>query len=206
MLRSLLAPPLCWSCRAPAARGSPLCRACRGELRFLPRAPATLNGISVWAPVAYEGPARELVKALKFSGATAVASEMAALIAAGAPEAMLEAASALVPVPLHPARRRARGFNQAEAIAAALGVRTGLAAIDCLTRAGPERRQVGRGRTARLAGPAGAIDAARPPPRAVVLVDDVVTTGATLVACAAALRKAGAQAVAAVAFARTGGR
>jgi predicted amidophosphoribosyltransferase len=131
---------------------------------------------------------------------------------AGAPEEML--AGTLVPVPLHPGRRRARAFNQAEAIAVAIAARTGLPLADCLARAGPDRRQVGRGRAARLAGPAGSIrvapDAAAPaaaalPPEA-VLVDDVVTTGGTLAACAAALRGAGARQVRAVAFARTVGR
>jgi predicted amidophosphoribosyltransferase len=204
MIRALLAPPLCWSCRAPAARGAQLCRACRRALRFLPRAPVTLCGLAVWAPVAYEGPAGELVKGLKFHAATAVAGEMAALIVAGAPERML--AGALVPVPLHPQRRRSRAFNQAEALAAAVAARTGLPLADCLARAGPDRRQVGRGRAARLAGPAGSIHASAPPPREAVLIDDVVTTGGTLAACAKALRAAGAREVRAVAFARTGGR
>jgi predicted amidophosphoribosyltransferase len=201
---ALVAPPLCWSCRAPAARGAPLCRGCRRALRFLPRAPVELCGLAVWAPVAYEGPAGELVKGLKFHGATAVANEMAALIVAGAPESML--AGALVPVPLHRGRRRTRAFNQAEAIAAAIRARTGLPLADCLARAGPDRRQVGRGRAARLAGPAGSVQAAAPPPPTAVLVDDVVTTGGTLAACAAALRAEGARQVRAVAFARTAGR
>ncbi|HEX2439807.1 MAG TPA: phosphoribosyltransferase family protein [Methylomirabilota bacterium] len=200
----LLAPPLCWSCRAPAARGSPLCRGCRRALRFLPRAPVKLCGLAVWAPVAYEGPAGELVKGLKFHGATAVAAQMAALIVAGAPEAML--GGTLVPVPLHPGRRRARGFNQAEAIAAAIGARTGRPLADCLARSGPDRRQVGRGRAARLAGPAGSVCATASAPAEAVLVDDVVTTGGTLSACAAALRAAGARQVRAVAFTRTAGR
>jgi predicted amidophosphoribosyltransferase len=203
VIARLLAPPLCWSCRAPAATGAPLCRGCRRGLRFLAREPVALCGLPVWAPLAYEGPAGDLVKALKFHGARAVAAEMAALIVAGAPDDFL--GGALVAVPLHPGRRRTRAFNQAEAIAAEIAARTGLPAMRCLSRAGSDRRQVGRGRAARLAGPPGEIRAATAPRRA-VLVDDVVTTGGTLAACATALRAAGAREVRAVAFARTGGR
>jgi ComF family protein len=161
--------------------------------------------LAVWAPVAYEGPARELVKALKFHGATAVADAMAALIVAGAPEVIF-GTSALVPVPLHPGRRRSRGFNQAEVLANAIARRTGLPVAPCLTRSGSNRTQVGRGRAARLLGPAGEIEVAQTTPAEAVLVDDVVTTGGTLAACAAALRAAGSKRVAAVAFARTAGR
>jgi ComF family protein len=205
VILDLLAPPLCWSCGAPAIRAAPLCRDCRRELRFLAPAPVGLHGVEVWAPVAYEGPARDLVKALKFHGATRVAREMAALMVANAPGAML--GSPLVPVPIHPARRRARPFNQAALIAAAISARTGLARVDCLRRAGPDHRQVGRGRSARLRGVAGSIEAiGRAPPPSILLVDDVVTTGATLVACAHALRAAGCERVRAIAFARTAGR
>jgi ComF family protein len=204
VILDLLAPPLCWSCGAPAVREASLCRACRRELRFLATTPVGLHGLEVWAPVAYEGPARDLVKALKFHGATRLAREMAALIVANAPGAML--GGALVPVPIHPARRRARPFNQAALIAAAISARTGLALVDCLRRAGPDHRQVGRGRSARLRGVAGSIEAIGRSPPSILLVDDVVTTGATLVACAHALRAAGCECVRAIAFARTAGR
>jgi predicted amidophosphoribosyltransferase len=203
MLLDLLAPPLCWSCRAPAPRGDPLCRACRRSLRFLPAAPIALRGLETWAPVAYDGAARDLVKALKFHGATRVASAMGALIVANAPPGLL--ANALVPVPLHPARRRSRPFNQAMLIAEAIFCRTHLPIIDCLRRSGPDQRQVGRGREARLGAP-GVVEANGWAPPRVLLVDDVVTTGATLAACAHALRAAGAEHVAAIAFARTAGR
>jgi ComF family protein len=220
VILDLLAPPLCWACGAPAVRDASLCRDCRRELRFLARAPTSLAGLEVWAPVAYEGPARDLVKALKFRGATRVAHEMAALIVANAPGALLAdapsatrggapgatLADALVPVPLHPARRRARPFNQAALIAAAVSARTGLPLRHSLRRAGPHERQVGRGRAARLRGVAGSIEAIGRSPPSALLVDDVVTTGATLVACAAALRAAGAERVRAIAFARTAGR
>ena len=204
MILDLLAPPLCWSCGSLAVRGAPLCRACRSSLRFLGPDPVALGGVPVWAPLAYEGPARDLVKALKFRGATGVARAMAALIVATAPPALL--AGSLVSVPLHPARRRTRPFNQAALVAREISSRAGLPECDCLRRAGSHRRQVGRDRAERLEGPSGTIHAARPAPPAALLVDDVVTTGATFAACATALREAGSERVAAVAFARTAGR
>lgn len=222
MLTRLLAPPLCWGCGCPARLDEPLCLGCRRTLRHLGREPVPLAGIEIWAPVAYEGAARELVRGLKFRGAIALADAMAALIAANAPGEVLPRAldlspadpprsqpPALVPVPLHPARRRKRGFNQAGILAEALARRTGLAVADRLTRSGAAGTQVGRARPARLAAPPGSIQAHAPhapiPARA-VLVDDVATTGATLAACARALRAEGALEVRAIAFARTLGR
>lgn len=204
MIAALLAPPLCWSCGAHAPRGRALCAGCRHGLAFLPREPVALAGVRVWAPVAYEGPGRDLARALKFRGALALAREMSAIAVASAPDGLLR--GALVPVPLHPVRLRKRGFNQAAVLAEAIGRLTGLACSDCLRRRGPGPPQVGRSRGARLAGPAGSIGARGPVPPVALLVDDVVTTGATLAACAAALREAGTTALAAIAFARTPGR
>jgi predicted amidophosphoribosyltransferase len=185
-------------------RGRALCTGCRRQLVFLPREPVVLSGVRVWAPVAYEGPARDLVRALKFRGALSLAREMSALVVASAPADLLR--GDLVPVPLHPLRQRRRGFNQAAVLAGAIARATGLAVADCLRRRGPGPPQVGRTRGARLAGPTGSIEArARVPPTALVL-DDVVTTGATIAACAAALRQAGTTEGAAIAFARTPGR
>ena len=84
MLLDLLAPPLCWTCGEPAARRSALCLACRGLLRFLGDRPVRLAGVRVWAAVAYEGPARDLVRALKFRGAARVGEAMASLVVANA--------------------------------------------------------------------------------------------------------------------------
>jgi ComF family protein len=200
----LLAPPLCWSCGGPARRGEALCGACRGRLRRLGAEPATLAGVRLWAAVAYEGPARDLVRALKFRGALALADTMAAIVVACAPERLPPAT--LVPVPLQPSRLRRRGFNQAGVLAEAIGRRTGLTVEHCLRRRGRGPPQVGRGRQARLSGTAGSIVAVGAVPPRAVIVDDVATTGATLAACAAALRAAGAVELAAIAFARTPGR
>ncbi len=199
---SVLAPSLCWACGAASA-GRALCHACRGRLRWAERTAEPVCGVPAWSPVVYDGPARALVGALKFRGARGLAGELAAAIAAGAPEGLLE--GALVPVPLARSRLRRRGYNQAAELARELSQRTG---CPYTGRSSAE--------AARLARPAAAAAPGWPrrpafapvrlaPPRA-VLVDDVITTGATLAACAQSLRAAGAREVVAVSYARTPGR
>jgi ComF family protein len=213
----MLVPPLCWGCGGVARRREPLCVGCRRLLRRLGPEPVLLCGVPVWAPVAYAGPARDLVRALKFRGATAVADAMAAQIAASAPARLLGTPGAeparagaeppvLLPVPLHPRRLRRRGYNQAALIAAALARRVDLDVADCLARSGSAATQVGRDRSERRAGPAGSVELRGLVPERVVLVDDVATSGATLAACAAIARAAGAREVTALVFARTIGR
>lgn len=206
MLRFLdiLVPPACVACSGWAGRAEPLCAVCRGHLNWLGR--EALDG--VWAPVAYAGPARSIVGAVKFRGAWRAADAMAAAVVAGAPAGWLAAGCVLVPVPLHPARGRRRGFNQAERLACAIGRRAGLAVADVLVRGGPRATQMGLGRGERLRRVAGSVSvrAGAVVPGQAVLVDDVVTTGATLAACRDVLRAAGTAEVRAVAYARTPGR
>ena len=205
----LAVPTACLACRAPAGRaGEPLCPACRRALPWLrdgPRAAVARGGTAgpalTWAPLAHEGPARALVHALKFRGALGVADVMAAQIAANAPPGLLDAAT-FVPVPAPVARRRARGFDHAARLAAALGERTSRPVAACLRRAGAGPRQLGARRAQRLAAGRVAVVARGAVPPVVALVDDVETTGATLAACAAALRAAGARRVVAVTYAR----
>lgn len=219
-LTAALAPPVCLACRAPLRdAGAQLCVACRRALPWLAgpccrrcglpapcgrRCPARDAAFErAWAPLAHDGPARALVAALKFHGALPVARLMAAQIAASAPRELLDGAT-LVPVPLHPSRRRARGFDQAALIAAALGTRGGLPVAACLRRAGRPTRQLGAGRADRRDAAARQLLRAHGPvPAHALLLDDVCTTGATLDACARALRAAGAEHVAAIAYART---
>jgi predicted amidophosphoribosyltransferase len=220
LLAAWLAPPACVACAAPlAAAGGHLCPACRRALPWLgarvcPRCALPAHGASggcpagrgplsaAWAPLAYAGPARATVVALKFRGALPVADAMAAAMAAGAPPALLAGAT-LVPVPFARARRRSRGFDHAELLARALARRTGLPLRRALRRRGPLVRQTGAGRRARIAPARHRVVARGVAPRVSLLVDDVHTTGATLSACARALRAAGGVDVRAITYART---
>lgn len=154
--------------------------------------------------MAYEGVARDALRALKFAGARPLVEVMAAQIAAGAPPGTLEPGRAVVAVPSHPVRRRTRGFDPAELLARALARRTGLRLERALRREGPAvARQLGASRRARLEPGRIAVRARGRAPALATLVDDVHTTGATLDACARALRAAGAREVAALTWART---
>jgi predicted amidophosphoribosyltransferase len=156
---------------------------------------------AAWAPVAHSGSARAAVRALKFRGALALAETMAAQMAAGAPPALLEV-DAIVPVPPDRGRARRRGFDPAALLARALARRIDLPLAPCLRRSGPASRQLGAGaRERRAAGRLNVRAEGRPPARA-LLVDDVHTTGATLHACAQALRAAGSNRVGAITYTR----
>jgi predicted amidophosphoribosyltransferase len=168
--------------------------------RRCPAADAAFD--AAWAPLAHDGAARALVIALKYHGGRALAQTLAAPLVAGAPPGLLGPGATLIPVPSDPARARDRGFNQAAAIAVVLHARLGLPVADALRRIGSSRPQVGAGRAQRIAsGPV--VRARQRVPESCVLVDDVHTTGATLDACARALRTAGAQKVVAATATRT---
>jgi predicted amidophosphoribosyltransferase len=220
---------LCGDCRqALPWLPRPSCPRCALPLPCGRRCPAHDAPFdAAWAAVAYEGVARDAMQALKFSAARPLADVMAMQIAANAPPGLLGAAapprpsaaaspgllgaaapprpSVIVPVPAHPSRRRSRGFDPAELIARALARRSGLPLARVLHRSGAASRQVGASRTQRReAGRLGIrVKAREGAPARVLLVDDVHTTGATLIACAHALRDAGSQHIAALTWART---
>lgn len=219
---ALVVPPRCAACGAPGrCAADVLCASCRRGLPWLPaqccercalplphargRCPARHAAFAAaWAAVAYDGTARDAMHALKFAAARPLAGVMAAQIAAIAPPRLLaQPASAIVPVPPHPRRRRARGFDPAELVAAALARRSGLALRRILRRGRTPSHQLGASREARRDAANLHFGARGPAPPRVLLVDDVHTTGATLDACARALREAGSEHVAAVTWART---
>jgi predicted amidophosphoribosyltransferase len=147
----------------------------------------------------YEGVIRELAHALKFGRRLALARVAAEVMAEACAPWVLD--GTIVPVPAAPLRRAWRGYDAAEEIALALAALTGLPLARCLRRRGLSR-QVGRTRERRLSDPPRVRAAGEVPERA-VLVDDVHTTGATLGACADALRGAGCRSVVAVSLARS---
>lgn len=153
--------------------------------------------------MAYEGVARRLVCELKFHGRLAVLDTMTAHLAANLPPDLRRSGAALVPVPPQRGRRRRRGHDPVDALAAGLGRRARLPVERCLRRTDAGARQLGATRAERTATGRMTVTATPAPvPRRVLLVDDVHTTGATLEACARALRAAGADWVAAVTYAR----
>lgn len=194
------APPLCAACGRSCRPEAVVCTRCGRRLGaaqpLLGKGPPGLD--RAWSSAPYEDVARDLVAALKFRRLLPVADLMADRIQWLAPAHMLS--GAVVPVAAAPMRLRRRGFDPAGELAAALAERLGSPLGPCLRRRGG-RRQVGRRRSERLGQPP-RIEAMGAVPRSVMLVDDVLTTGATLTACAQALRAAGAARVVAVTFAR----
>jgi ComF family protein len=193
----IVSPPWCDRCGEPRASWRdgttcPRCRACPPQFNT-----ARAYGL-------YDGPLRHIVHALKYRGHQSLGPALTALMRHAGRD-VLAHAEAVVPVPLHPWRRLRRGFNQADLLATALGpplwrplVRRRLGA--------PQAQLSGQRRLENVQG-AYALSTrsawmTRKHPRAVVLVDDVMTTGATLDACSQVLREAGVEWIAALTVAR----
>ncbi len=201
----------CWTA-VPVLEG-PGCPRCGhpepfggGTCAFCPVLPSSLAWGRSWCWVP-EAPAGPIVHALKYHGWPAVADEIATRLAAlERPPSPPGLATVLVPVPLAAARRRERGYNQSELLARALGRRWGLPvrpqAVVRTRATQAQARLTGAERRANVHRCFAAENGGRFDRLHVVLVDDVITTGATLAECAAALQDAGAPSIGFVTFGR----
>jgi ComF family protein len=212
-LLEMLLPAACAGC---GRYGATLCRSCVGALRapaattdrFLAPDPGVVVGDALELAVAafaYEGTLRKALAGLKYGSAARVAGPLSERASPRLAELADVAGPAwLVPVPIHPERLRERGYNQAALLAAGLGRVVRLPGKELLMRRRATTRQHRLDRAARLRNLRDAFavrpDACAPP--VVILVDDILTTSATLEACAAVLRDAGAEHVYGFAVAR----
>jgi ComF family protein len=192
-----------------AACLAPACAACHAVLDFPLAGPVCA---ACWSDAraasgTYAGALRNIIHAFKYEGRRSLARPLAAMLRERSAE-VLTGARCVVPVPLYPTRRLARGFNQAAALARHLDVPV----VSALWRIRPTAPQAGLTASERAGNVSGAfrlsplltgrmrrtyIDG-----RVIVLVDDVLTTGATLGACAAALDAAGAREIRMLTLAR----
>jgi len=207
-LLDLLSPRTCVACDRDVAAGGVLCAACSAHADLSAPAGLVLDGIPTVAAVAYAGPLADAIQRFKYGARPDLAAQLALLAAAALGRLHPEPGSVLVPVPLHPRRLAERGYNQSALLAKQLARRHGLGfAPLALRRLRATEHQVGRTREQRWSNVTAAFavrDARALARRQVVLVDDVVTTGATATACIRSLSAASARVAGVVALARAG--
>ena len=198
----------CDECEAAAPRLRPQqCKVCSAPSRaslcaWCQSANQPFNGIT--APYRWTGVVQELVYSLKYRNVRASAPRLAELMSAHITEKSLDA-DTMVPVPLHPSRERERGYNQSELLARGISKTTGIpmeAGLLARVRNTPpqvtmtspeERRQ----------NVIGAFECVRDvSDKRILLIDDVVTSGATVAECSSQLKKAGAEAIWVLSLAR----
>ncbi len=218
-------PPACLACRRATCSAGSLCAECWASVRFIERPycarlgtpfPVDLGQDGLLSPEAVadppvydraravarydEGPVRVLIHRLKYYDRLEIAEPLGAWMARAGADVLLDG-DLLVPVPLHKSRLRARKFNQSNALADVVSRRCGIP-VDpfALARVKDTASQVGLSRSQRAINLQGAfqvLDAMAPrvAGRAIVLVDDVLTSGATVNAASRALLRAGARRV-----------
>jgi competence protein ComFC len=200
-------------------RGSWVCADCRARVRPISRRGCARCGVlltddcecgslpdeieQLWSVYPYAGWVRSSIHRFKYEGEFARAASLA--IEFDRIRGDLGAIDLIVPVPIHRRRLRERGFNQSALIARGLAPGWGAFAPDALERRVDNERQVGKARDERWLNVAGVFccpDTAAIRTRRVAVIDDVITTGATVSECAVALKAAGASSVVGISLAR----
>jgi ComF family protein len=195
----MVAEHFCVSCRTPFLNASPLdsdgrCALCRRGLAGFDAA---------FSYGEYDAELRELIHLYKYGRVYPLAARLGALMGRALPRDA--AFDVIVPMPLHWTRRWRRGFNQAELLARTLSKRIGVPVVNAMARRKPTQSQAGLTSAERRTNVAGAFQVRKRRSiegRHVLLIDDVLTTGATAGACAATLKRAGARRVTVLTLAR----
>jgi ComF family protein len=190
---------LCAACRTPFANEFPLdenglCGLCRRGMRGFDAA---------YSYGEYSGALRKLIQLLKYSGIQTLAEPLAQWMSLALPRD--RRFDLIVPMPMHWRRRWLRRFNQSDLLARALARRTGLPVVRAARKRRATPPQAGLTGPQRRANVVSAFQARRPAAirgRSILLVDDVLTTGATAAACARVLKSAGAASVTVITVAR----
>jgi ComF family protein len=201
-LASFVFPPVCAGCGRMARRGSELCGRCFATASATPSRPTAPPGIDAVACGPLVGEAsRALVHGLKYDGHRRAASDLVGLATPSVPDGFCLDGCVLVPVPVHPHRRRERGYNQSALLARHWSrILSREVREDFLVRRTDTRTQTRLDADKRRDNLAGAFQVGKGFRKEVpvVLVDDVLTTGSTLSACASALLAAGCPGVRAI--------
>jgi len=213
-LINFIYPPHCPACGSYTEhRGAwcPLCLEQTLHIYRLPLSPEMLRVLpGAWALGRYHGALRELIRRLKYQGKRSTLPYLEEFLSAALPQlpAELRQTELVIPVPLFAAKEKQRGFNQAELIFQSLCQQQGLPLRRMLVRRRATRPQYGLGAAERRENMKDAFQLAVNPSvqnevqgRHILLVDDILTTGATLCACAEVLHQAGAASVRALVLA-----
>lgn len=198
---ALILPVWCAGCGAP---GTALCPECRAALRPAPAHRALPDGLEVHVGLAYGGVVAGVIGALKEEGRTGLARPLAPALRAALAAVRPDRPVVAVPVPTTRAAFRRRGYRVPELLARRAGIPT-LRALEWRRRVDDQRSLDRARRRDNVSGAMGITRRVRAaPPPAVVLLDDVITTGATLAEAARALRSAGVPVIGAAALASAG--
>ncbi len=193
--------PKCVVCGTEKDVTDYLCPACAISMQMLTAGNAGAAGLDAFAAYVYDGPAARTVQRYKYGGSRYLSAFMAQAMLRAALEAELTFDN-LCHVPLHPKKRRKRGFDQASLLAERLSELTGKSHFDAIRRVRNTPSQTKLNITKRKENMRGAFEPVQPVSGHVLLVDDVFTTGATAAECAGVLKAAGAASVTVLTFAQ----
>ena len=191
--------PACVACGVEKGVDGYLCPDCSKEMDALQAGQSETGGFPAFSAYEYRGLAAKLVQRYKYSDDKWLCAFMASAMAQACD---ISEADIICHVPLHDKRRISRGFDQAEELAKRLSELTGKPFLSALKRVRNTPTQTKLSAAERRENVAGAFESVCPVSGRAILVDDVLTTGATAAECAGVLLAAGAQSVVILTFAR----